>query len=555
MATIFPTSPAPQVNDEYQGYRYNGVSWDIIGIDLTADYQLKITGVSDTEIGHLDGVTSSIQTQINSKLSSSTASSTYQPIVSGVSDTEIGYLDGVTSSIQTQINSKSSTSHNHTLDSLSNVVVTGTPTDGQAIVWDTTTSKWVNETVVQDLSSYQQKVSGVSDTEISYLDGVTSAVQTQINSKAPTASPTFTGTASAPTAAVDTNSTQLATTAFVLNQAGDTSPIVNGTAAAGTSERYSRANHVHPTDTSRAPTASPTFTGTASAPTAAVDTNTTQLATTAFVLNQAGDTSPIVNGTAAAGTSERYSRANHVHPTDTSRSATSHGHDYLPLAGGTITGQLNLADNVVLNLGTNGWIDLDDGGYINFSNDDILSYNDSTNTYSFGADGNSSGGAILADEFLTSDNAGSETDPAFASPQGTSGMYFVGGATITGIRFTVNGTVRYQITSAGGANVSTLNTKDNIQTHAVPTEDLLNIRTISYHPKGDEREDIIAFGVIAEELDEVPSLRIFLDYEEDGSPISVQYDRIALALINVVKEQQERIDSLEQRLTALENHG
>ena len=41
----------------------------------------------------------------------------------------------------------STTSHNHTLDSLSNVVITGTPTDGQAIVWDTATSKWVNETV------------------------------------------------------------------------------------------------------------------------------------------------------------------------------------------------------------------------------------------------------------------------------------------------------------------------------------------------------------------------------------------------------------------------
>jgi hypothetical protein len=39
------------------------------------------------------------------------------------------------------------TSHNHSLDSLSNVVITGTPTDGQAIVWDTSTSKWVNETV------------------------------------------------------------------------------------------------------------------------------------------------------------------------------------------------------------------------------------------------------------------------------------------------------------------------------------------------------------------------------------------------------------------------
>ena len=31
MATIFPTSPAPQVNDVYQGYRYNGTTWDLIG--------------------------------------------------------------------------------------------------------------------------------------------------------------------------------------------------------------------------------------------------------------------------------------------------------------------------------------------------------------------------------------------------------------------------------------------------------------------------------------------------------------------------------------------
>jgi hypothetical protein len=233
------------------------------------------------------------------------------------------------------------------------------------------------------------------------------------------------------------------------------------------------------------------------------------------------------------------------------KSATSHTHSYLPLSGGTLTGQLNLDDGVVLNLGANGWIDLDDGGYIQFSNDDVLSYNDTTGVYSFGADGDANGGVISANEFITSDSAGAETDPAFASPQGTSGMYFVGGSTITGIRFTVNGTVRYQITSSGGANVSSIRTKDNVQTYAVPTEDLLNIRTISYHPKGDER-DITAFGVIAEELDEVPSLRIFLDYEEDGSPISVQYDRIALGLINVVKEQQERIDSLEQRLTALE---
>jgi microcystin-dependent protein len=67
MATIFPTSPAPQINDEYQGYRYNGTSWDIIGVDLTGDYQTKVASVSSTELGYLDGVTSAVQTQLNAK--------------------------------------------------------------------------------------------------------------------------------------------------------------------------------------------------------------------------------------------------------------------------------------------------------------------------------------------------------------------------------------------------------------------------------------------------------------------------------------------------------
>jgi hypothetical protein len=83
-------------------------------------------GVTSTELGYVDGVTSAIQTQLNAK----------QAVISGVSDTEIGYLDGVTSAIQTQLNSK------------------------QAIV------------------------SGVDDTEIGYLNGVTSAIQTQLNDKA-----------------------------------------------------------------------------------------------------------------------------------------------------------------------------------------------------------------------------------------------------------------------------------------------------------------------------------------------------------------------------------
>jgi hypothetical protein len=49
-------------------------------------------------------------------------------------------------------------------------------------------------TLAVDSTTVQYRVSGVSDTEIGYLDGVTSAIQTQLDAKAPIASPTFTGT-------------------------------------------------------------------------------------------------------------------------------------------------------------------------------------------------------------------------------------------------------------------------------------------------------------------------------------------------------------------------
>ena len=56
----------------------------------------------------------------------------------------------------------------------------------------------------------------VTTSELNYLDGVSSSVQTQLNTKAPLVSPAFTGTPTAPTAAVGTDTTQIATTEFVL---------------------------------------------------------------------------------------------------------------------------------------------------------------------------------------------------------------------------------------------------------------------------------------------------------------------------------------------------
>ena len=81
--------------------------------------------------------------------------------------------------------------------------------------------------------------STVSTTELGYLDGVTSAIQTQIDSKlatstaastyAPLASPALTGVPTAPTAAANTNTTQVATTAYVQTEIAD---LVNSAPAA-----------------------------------------------------------------------------------------------------------------------------------------------------------------------------------------------------------------------------------------------------------------------------------------------------------------------------------
>lgn len=71
MSTIFPGSAS--AGQVFNGYTFDGTSWNINGIDLTEEYQPIVTGISSTEIGYLDGVTSSIQTQLNGKVSTTGA--------------------------------------------------------------------------------------------------------------------------------------------------------------------------------------------------------------------------------------------------------------------------------------------------------------------------------------------------------------------------------------------------------------------------------------------------------------------------------------------------
>ena len=67
-------------------------------------------------------------------------------------------------------------------------------------------------------------------TELGYVDGVTSSIQTQLGTKVAASSPTLTGTPLAPTAASGTDTTQIATTAFVQDATPYTAQTVKGMA-------------------------------------------------------------------------------------------------------------------------------------------------------------------------------------------------------------------------------------------------------------------------------------------------------------------------------------
>ena len=113
-------------------------------------------------------------------------------------------------------------------------------------------------------------IGNVSETEIGYLDGVTSGVQSQINLKAPIANPTFTGTVILPTGTV--------TSGMILD-----GTIVDADINASAAIAQSKVSGLTSDLDLKAPLASPALTGTPTAPTAAAGTNTTQVATTAFV--------------------------------------------------------------------------------------------------------------------------------------------------------------------------------------------------------------------------------------------------------------------------------
>ncbi|HEX3523178.1 MAG TPA: tail fiber domain-containing protein [Stellaceae bacterium] len=405
---------------------------------------------------------------------------------------------------------------------------TGTPTAPTPTTGDSSTAIATTQFVQNTLTSI--------DAGVVSFNGRAGAVTLSSNDisaagGAPLGSPALYGVPTAPTAAPGTNTTQLATCAFIqaaiaaisgvasfngrtgavvltaadvtgvvtIPVASTTTPLMNGTAAIGTSASFSRADHVHPSDTSRAPLASPTFTGTPAAPTAAAATRTTQLATTAFV------------GTVTA--------------------------NYLPLTGGVLTGGLTLPNQVITQ------------------------------------------GSLLI-------QVGSATNPTIFMTDGSTnrlGLYFniaTGSTTLTDLysgaslvmdpsaNFTFNGLQAYKGGGGEWGTTSDARIKTVLGDYALGLDQVLRVQPIRYRYRGNDAQAANEpsphaqaakagtefVGFVAQDIEGVfPEMVSRREGFVDGRKVTDLRDlnasSLVYALVNAVKTLVGRIEQLEARMT------
>jgi hypothetical protein len=147
--TLVPVEQIPDLSATYLTPTAADLDYQPLDADLTAIAALTANGILKKTSGTWGMDTATYLTSYTETDPVFVAHPAY-----GITSTKIGNWDSAYGWGDHSLASYASGGHNHSLNSLSNVVITGTPSDGQAIVWDTTTSKWVNETVSGGGASY-----------------------------------------------------------------------------------------------------------------------------------------------------------------------------------------------------------------------------------------------------------------------------------------------------------------------------------------------------------------------------------------------------------------
>jgi hypothetical protein len=233
--TKYPTTQAVSTELALKQNSITGAASTITSSDLTVSRavisnssgKIAVSTTTSTELGYVSGVTSAIQTQLNGKedtittlpiskggTNSGTALNNNRvmtssggaiieaaaitasrslvsdtngiPIASTTTSTEIGYVSGVTSAIQTQLNGKESTitvlpiskGGTNSSTALLNNRITKTSA-GAIIEADAITA---SRALISDVNGIPTH-SSVTSTELGYVSGVTSSIQTQLGGK------------------------------------------------------------------------------------------------------------------------------------------------------------------------------------------------------------------------------------------------------------------------------------------------------------------------------------------------------------------------------------
>lgn len=277
--------------------KFNGTAWVALATKYNIDVE-KIDGCTVNDLG--TAVTnlwtaSKISTELSAKLSSS--SYTAADIL-----TKLKTVDGASSGLDADLLDGLHASSTNAVNSI--VARDGSGNFSAGTITAALSGNASSATTLSELTA--------TVAELNFVDGVTSNVQTQLNAKLATTgkaadSAKLNGVAEAPTATANTivkrdASGYIYATAFNSTLADTTTAATHYYCETG-SDGWLRPKPI--ANVKAELFASPVLTGTPTAPTAAVGTNNTQIATTAFV--QAQKVSPALTGTptaptAAAGT-------------------------------------------------------------------------------------------------------------------------------------------------------------------------------------------------------------------------------------------------------------
>lgn len=239
--------------NEIGWYNFNGTDWVYIGASGNHNDLQSIDGGGDGEYYHMTAAQHTIATQAATAILSGYLSSANWTTFNNKAPTANPTFTG------TVTVPDASFTYAKLQDASANVVLgrTGTAGDVEEI-----TCTAVGRSILDDATTAAVRTTiglGNVDNTSDLNKPLSTATTAALLLKANLASPALTGMPTAPTAALGTSTTQLATTAFV----------ANGLAL-------------------KANIASPALTGIPTAPTAVVGTNTTQIATTAFVQSAVG---------------------------------------------------------------------------------------------------------------------------------------------------------------------------------------------------------------------------------------------------------------------------